>query len=164
MVSHDLDMLAILVYPHLGGGDGGPFSKGWIQRLAGRIVCIEWTRQNHLTKALISNRGKLTNAWQLSGRYIFFCFFQVLGFNWWNIPFSTPVIFFGFFLVNFELTQPSPSIATSGTWLKPVVCKNWTQIALVLALASWNITEPLEGRPTKTVIFIFPWQKEPFYG
>lgn len=58
--------------------------------------------------------------------------------------------FFGFFSVNFELIQHSPSIATSRTWLKPVVCKSWTHIALVLTLASWNITEPLEGRPTKT--------------
>ena len=48
------------------------------------------------------------------------------------------------------LLEHSPSIATSRTILKPVVCKSWTQIALVLTLASWNITEPLEGRPTKT--------------
>ena len=147
MVSHDLEMLGIL-YTHL----GRIASDQQILEVEGGWTWVDPLKPISLLNALISNRGgSWRMLYQLRGRYILI-FFSVFS-RCLVLIGETYLLnsghFFGFFLVNFELIQHSPSIATSRTWLKPVVCKSWTQIALVLTLTSWNITEPLEGRPTK---------------
>lgn len=116
----------------------------YTQILEVEMVDLAGPVKTHLTTKCpyFQQGGKLTNAWEVDILLFFFCFFQVLGFNRWNID-SQLRSFVRFLL------EHSPSIATSRTWLKPVVCKSWTQIALVSTLASWNITEPLEGQPTK---------------